>query len=134
MEVIPSAVLSINEASSATGVQLVQEGGVEKENGASYVLYRSEPWGAADTVKVMIEQYSADVSKESIKQKFDEEREKRTTAQDVEGMENCFTAFPSAYYYKDGYYIKITAGSGDTEEQKKLPKSPPTAEKFRRIS
>lgn len=119
-EVIPSAVLSINEVCSATGKQLVQEGGIGKENDASYVLYRGEPWGSADTVKVSIEQYSSSVPKENVKQRFDDDRAKRTSAEDVEGMENCFVAFPSAYYYKDGYYIKITAGSGDTEEQKRL--------------
>lgn len=118
--VIPSAVLSINEVCSATGAQLVQEGGIEQEDGTSYVLYRGEPWGSADTVKVSIEQYSDSVTKDSVKKKFDDARAKRTLAEDVEGVENCFVAFPTAYYYNDGYYIRITAGSGDTEEQKKL--------------
>lgn len=120
VEVIPSTLLTINDAISKTGTQLVQDGEIEVKDGTKSVLYRSEPWGVADTVKVSVEQYTSEVSKESIKQKFDNDRSMRADAVDVDGMENCFTAFPSAYYYNDGYYIKITAGSGSTDEQRAL--------------
>ncbi len=120
VEVMPSTLLTINEACEMTKTTLVQEGGIEKDGAASYVMYRGEPVGAADTVKISVEQYTAEVTKESIKQKFDTDHTKRTSAEDVEGIENCFIAYPTAYYYKDGYYLKITAGSGNDDTQKKL--------------
>lgn len=120
VQVMPSTLLTINEACQMTGATLVQEGGIENDGGASYVLYRGEPVGSADVVKISVEQYTSDVSKESIKQKFDNDHAKRTSAESVEGLENCFIAYPFAYYYKDGYYIKITAGSGSDDAQKQL--------------
>lgn len=123
VEVVPTTLVTIHDATAATGDNLVQEGGIEKDGDASYALYRGEPIGSADTVKIQIEQYSASVSKESIKQKFDKDKSLRPSAEDVEGMTDCFIAFPSAYYYKDGYYVKITAGSGSDDKQKSLLKS-----------
>lgn len=120
VQVMPSTLLTINEACQMTGATLVQEGGIETDGGASYVLYRGEPVGSADIVKISVEQYTNEISKENIKQKFDTDHEKRTSAETVDGLENCFIAYPFAYYYKDGYYIKITAGSGNDDTQKQL--------------
>lgn len=119
-EISPAQVLTVEDASALVGYTLVQEGDVLQEDGAKAVFYRSEPVGAKDTVKVIIHQYSTSVSKDDIKSEFTDRKAKRPKAVDVEGIPDCYIAYPSVTFYEDGYLVQIFAGSGSDDAQKTL--------------
>lgn len=84
-------------------------------------VYRSEPIGQGDPVIIEITQYSATVPKETVWYEYDNDRVMRPSAQTVEGLgEDAFVAFPSIHVFDKGCHIKITAGSGCTDEQRNI--------------
>lgn len=90
-----------------------------RDGNKATAFFRSEPIGRGDPVIVEITQYSDTVSKEEVWYEYDNNRIKRPSAQKIENMgEDAFIAFPSIHVFDRGCYIKITAGSGDTEEQR----------------
>lgn len=81
-------------------------------------FYRSEPIGQ-DPVIVEITQYTDSISKENIWYEYDNDRIKRSSAETIPELgEDAFIAFPSIHVFDRGCHIKITAGSGNTEEQR----------------
>lgn len=90
-----------------------------RDGNKSTAFFRSELIGQGDPVIIEITQYSDTVPKEDVWYEYDNDRIKRTSAQTVENMgEDAFIAFPSIHIFDKGCYIKITAGSGNTEEQR----------------
>lgn len=90
-----------------------------RDGNKATAFFRSEPIGQGDPVIIEITQYSDTVSKENVWYEYDNNRIKRPSAQTIENMgEDAFIAFPSIHVFDKGCYIKITAGSGDTEEQR----------------
>lgn len=90
-----------------------------RDGNKSIAFFRSEPIGQGDPVIIEITQCSDTVSKEDVWLEYDNDRIKRPSAQTIENMgEDAFIAFPSIHVFDKGCYIKITAGSGDTEEQR----------------
>lgn len=82
--------------------------------------YRSEPMGQ-DPVIITISQYTSSVPKENIWYEYDYDRVKRPSAEAIEALgEDAFIAYPSIHVYDRGCHIQITAGSGDTPEQRDL--------------
>lgn len=81
-------------------------------------FYRSEPIGQ-DPVIVEITQYTDSVPKENVWYEYDNDRIKRSSAEAIPELgEDAFIAFPSIHVFDRGCHIKITAGSGNTEEQR----------------
>ncbi len=117
----PEKVLTLENVSAVVSYTPVLE--KSKSGKASTALYRSEPVGKGDVVQVDVYQPSARVTEDEVKKLFNEEKEKRPKAEEVTdlGVE-AFIAIPSIHMMKDGYYVKITAGSGAGDEQKALLK------------
>lgn len=81
-------------------------------------FYRSDPIGQ-DPVIVEITQYTDSVPKENVWYEYDNDRIKRSSAEAIPELgEDAFIAFPSIHVFDRGCHIKITAGSGNTEEQR----------------
>lgn len=81
-------------------------------------FYRSEPIGQ-DPVIVEITQYTDTIPKENVWYEYDNDRIKRSSAEAIPELgEDAFIAFPSIHVFDRGCHIKITAGSGNTEEQR----------------
>lgn len=125
IQVDPTALISEQTAREITGSELILDGGASTEDdGVKTALYRTEPIGNADIVKVEVRQYSQTVSKEDIKQIFDNAKAKRPKAETIDDLGcDAYIAFPSVNIYKDGYLVTITAGSGSDDGQKNMLKS-----------
>ncbi len=121
IELDPSALLTVEQATAAVGYELTADGITADADGTKTVLYHPEPLGLADTVQVSVKQYSESVSKDSIRSEFDSDREARSDAEAVDATGvDVYIALPSIRMYYDGYYITITAGSGSDDGQKNL--------------
>jgi hypothetical protein len=115
----PEKVLTMENVSALVSYAPVLE--KSKSGKAATALYRSEPVGQGDVVQIDVYQPSARVSEDEVKQLFSEEKEKRPKAEDVSDLgAEAFIAIPSIHLMKNGYYVKITAGSGGGDEQKTL--------------
>lgn len=89
-----------------------------RDGNKATAFYRSEPIGQ-DPVIVEITQYTDTVSREDVWYGYDTDRIKRSTAESISELgEDAFIAFPSIHVFDRGCHIKITAGSGNTEEQR----------------
>lgn len=120
LEVSPTQILSVEDATNLVGYTLVQDGDVVNSDGAKAVAYRSDVRGGKDIVKVALWQQTSSVSKDSIKSMFVDKKAKRPKAIDSATIKNCYIAYPSVTFYTNGYMVQITAGSGGDEAQKSL--------------
>lgn len=95
-----------------------------KSGRAATALYVSEPQGLGDVVQIDLYQPGIRVTVEEVRKLFDTEKEMRPSAEEVLdlGVE-AYIALPAIHFMKDGYYVKITTGSGGEEEQKNLLKN-----------
>lgn len=119
-QISPEQVLPIDSAMSAVGYDLVSDGGSETD-GAKSVLYRSEPIGKHDVVRVTLYQFSDQVTKDDVSNKFYEVKDSRPSAEVIPSVgDDAFLAYPSVHVYKDGRYVQITAGSGADDSQHEL--------------
>lgn len=118
----PEKVLTLENVSAIVAYTPVLE--KSKSGKAVTALYRSEPVGQGDVVQIDVYQPGARVAEEEVRKLFDEEKEKRPKAEDVADLDvEAFIAIPSIHLMKNGYYVKITAGSGSGDEQKALLKN-----------
>ncbi len=116
----PTELISLDTVKELTGYDMTDDG-TKESDGVKSVLYRTEPIGEADTVKVEVRQYSETVAKEEIQAKFDEMRSKRSSAETIDTLGcDAYVAYPSLHFYCDGYLVTITAGSGSDDGQKEL--------------
>lgn len=118
----PDAVLPLASAVSATGAELVMaDEGIVNDNGMLTCTYVANPIGSADSVSIGIEQFSDTVTVQQIWNAYEDARVYRSDMEFVQGIgEDCYIAYPFICVYDRGCYIKISAGSGNTEEQKNL--------------
>lgn len=120
--VSPSALISTEEAAPFLSYQPYAE--TESGRKKSSVLYRSEPKGKGDTIKVEVYQPTPGFTAEAMRQQFDTNRKMRPSAAAAEGLgAEAFIAYPSIHLYTEECYIIITAGSGSDEAQTELLKS-----------
>jgi hypothetical protein len=124
-EVDPAALITAEDVASYAGYTPVKdEDSTQKSEDGAVVLYRSEPIGEKDTVKVKVIQYSASVTKDEIKERYENAKNKRSSAEEVSGIgEEAYIAFPTIHVYDRGCIIEITAGSGSDDTQKVLLKN-----------
>lgn len=118
----PDMVLPLTAASGATGTSLVMsDDGVTDDNGMLTCTYVADPIGSADPVSIGIEQFSDTVTVKQVWDSYEDARVYRSDMEFVQGIgEDCYIAYPYICVYDRGCYIRISAGSGNTEEQKNL--------------
>lgn len=118
----PDSVLSLASASSATGSSLVlSDDGIVNDNGMITCTYVANPIGSADPVSVGIMQFSDSVSAQQVWNAYEDARVYRTDMEFVQGIgEDCYIAYPFICVYDRGCYIRISAGSGNTQDQKNM--------------
>ena len=124
-QIDPVAILSPDEVYEALGYAYVPviDGGLIYHDGdwRHSMTYVSDPKGQGDSVTVTVSQYTDTVTPETVWYTFDEKRQKRSDKEGVDGLGECaYIALPSIHVYDRGCSIDITAGSGDTWEQKQL--------------
>ena len=111
--------------SDITGVTMkADKEGVTNDGSARTVVYVPNPIGSADTVTVSIEQFSESVTTNQVWADYENSRIRRKDMEFVEGIgEDCYIAYPYINVYVRGCFIRISAGSGDNDEQADLLKS-----------
>lgn len=115
----PEELITTVDVSAVAAYVPVQE--KSDSDGVETVLYRSEPVGQGDIVKVSVRQYSDSVAKDDIKAEYERAKSLRPKAEVVDGIgDDAYIAYPSVHIYRDGYHVTITAGSGSGDEQKTL--------------
>jgi len=119
---MPSDVLTISDLQKIISYSPVLET-IRNEAYEKEILYRSDPIGREDVVKVRVKQYTDVNSKDKIKEMYNSDKAFRPSSEDVVLGEGCegveaYIAFPSVHMYYDGYYVTITAGSGSDNTQK----------------
>lgn len=124
-EVNPAALITTDDVVAVAGyVPVIEESGTVRDGNMATVLYRSEPIGQHDTVKVKVTQFTDSVTKDEISKQYENAKEKRPSAEIVPSMgQEAYIAFPSIVMYDRGCMIEITAGSGAGQEQKDMLKS-----------
>lgn len=118
----PDSLITAETASSLTGTTMrMTEDGVVNDNGTLTVTYVTDPIGQGDSVSVSIRQFSDTVSSSVIWSDYEQARIKRTDMEYVEGIGGaCYIAYPYINVYDRGCHIRISAGSGNSENQKNL--------------
>ncbi|MDD6483780.1 MAG: hypothetical protein PUF72_04290 [Clostridiales bacterium] len=124
-EIDPVSILSPDEVYEALNyeyVPVIDGGLIYHDDGYKhYMTYVSDPKGQGDSVRIEVAQYTDTVTPETIWYSFDEAMQKRSDRESVEGIgEVAYIAFPSIHVYDRGCGITISAGSGDSEEQRQL--------------
>ena len=109
--------LSVEEASEITGYELIQS-----ENTKTRARFDSDPIGK-DPVILELYSYNGSNSVAKIYEMFKDKKDKRPSAEDISGMgAEAFIAYPSVTFYRDGYMVVVTAGSGADDVQAELLK------------
>ena len=121
----PDELLTADTVSDITGVTMkADKEGVTNDGSARTVVYVPNPIGSADTVTVSIEQFSESVTTNQVWADYENSRIRRKDMEFVEGIgEDCYIAYPYINVYVRGCFIRISAGSGDNDEQADLLKS-----------
>lgn len=103
------------------GTMRASDDGLVAEGNGTMVTYVTEPIGAADSVSVMIEQFSDTLTASQVWSDYENNRIKRSDAEAVSGIgTDCYIAYPYINVYHKGCYLRIGAGSGSDEYQKQL--------------
>lgn len=118
----PSQLITAEELAPLVGYQPILDGGAVKYDGnKATALYRPETLGSADIVEVTVVQYSETYPLDNVWYTYDESRMLRQSAENLfELGESAFIAYPSINVFDRGCYLKITAGSGNDDNQKNL--------------
>lgn len=120
--VMPTDIITKEDAEAAIGgnyeLKLNYDAVVCIDDNSYKASYIAEPIGSGDPVFVTVTSPSESLPESSVKELYKSGYEGRTKKKKVEGLgEEAYIAFPSINIYQNGYYIVITAGSGDTQEQ-----------------
>lgn len=116
----PDSLIPVETAASiANNTMRMSDEGIIDDGKTLTVTYVTEPIGQGDSVSVSIEQFSDTLSSSEIWSEFEANRIARTDRISVDGIGGaCFIAYPYINVYTRGCYIKISAGSGNDENQK----------------
>lgn len=118
----PDTLITEEFVSEETGVKMsAAEEGIISEGKTKSVTYMPETLGSAEPVTVSIEQFSDSLTVQQVCDDYADDRDRRTDLQIIPGIgSECYIAYPYIGIYDRGCYIKISAGSGDGEEQTNL--------------
>lgn len=116
----PDSLITVETAASiANNTMRMSDEGIVDDGKTLSVTYVTEPIGQGDSVSVSIEQFSDTLSSSEIWSEFEANRIARSDRISVDGIGGaCFIAYPYINVYTRGCYIKISAGSGNDENQK----------------
>ena len=119
-KLLPTDVISLSEAQSIVGDEytlVMKDDAVTEIGNLLTVKYLSEPEGEGDPI--FVEVRSKDGS--GLKNEFKKSYEKRTDSILVQGLaDEAYITYPSLHMYINDFYVKITAGSGSSDEQAEL--------------
>ncbi len=121
----PDELITADTVSDIVGVTLkAHPDGVTNDGSARTIVYVPNPIGSADPVTVSIEQFSDTLTTNQVWADYENSRIRRDDMEFVDGIgEDCYIAYPYINVYVRGCFIRISAGSGDDEEQKALLKN-----------
>ena len=115
----PEAVVTLEMAEEATGVNMMMTSEENYDGSARTVTYVSETTGEADPVSVRIEQFSDSLTTDQVWNDYELNRIRRSDSEIISGIgKDCYIAYPYICVYDRGCYIKIMAGSGNSQVQK----------------
>lgn len=125
VRISPDELLTADTVSDIIGVTMkAHEDGVTNDGSGRTVVYIPDPIGSEDPVSVTIEQFSESVTTDQVWADYENSRLRRDDMEFVDGIgEDCYIAFPYINVYVRGCYIRISAGSGDSEGQREILKS-----------
>lgn len=117
-KLLPTNVISLEEAQTVIGdsykLQMKNNAVVEDSNSIS-VKYLSNPAGAGDPVFIEL------FTDEDNYSKFKKSSDMRTDSIVVQGLgSQAYISYPALHIYSNDCYVKITAGSGSSDEQAEL--------------
>ncbi|MCH5209603.1 MAG: hypothetical protein J1F01_01430 [Oscillospiraceae bacterium] len=121
-EVDPASLITAEDIAANAGyTPVVEPSQTMREGNTATVLYRSEPIGQNDIVKVTVTQFTDTINYQQIYADFDQAKMSRSSAETITGVgQDAYVAFPSIHVYDRGCVIDITAGSGADDTQKSL--------------
>lgn len=121
----PENLINAENVSAITGITMkMSEDGVTNDGSARSVTYVAEPVGSADPVTIRIEQFSESLTTTQVWTDYENSRIRREDMEFIQGIgQDCYIAYPYINVYDRGCFIRISAGSGDNDEQKELLKS-----------
>ncbi len=124
-DIDPASLITVDDVAANCGyTPVVEPSGTYREGNVAEVLYRSEPIGQNDTVKVKLTQFTPTITYQTLFEQYEQNKAKRSTAELVPGIgQEAYIAFPTIHVYDRGCIIEITAGSGSDETQKTLLKN-----------
>ena len=115
-EIDPASLVTVDDVAINAGYTPVVEP-------TEVTLYRSEPIGQYDPVKVTVTQFTDTIDYQQIFAQYEQEKAARSTAEVIGGIgQEAFIAFPTIHVYDRGCLIEITAGSGSDDTQRNLLK------------
>ena len=116
----PDTLITVETAASiANNTMRMSDEGIVDDGKTLTVTYVSEPIGQGDSVSVSIEQFSDTLSTSDVWNDYEYNRITRSDQINVDGIGSaCYIAFPYINVYTRGCYIRISAGSGNDENQK----------------
>ena len=124
-KIAPDQLITVEAVSAITGLDMeVDENGVTTNGNASSVTYITNPQYSGDPVTIRIEQFSESLTTKQVWDDYEYSRIYRGDMEYIDGIgEDCYIAYPYINVYDRGCYIRISAGSGDDEEQRELLES-----------
>ncbi len=124
-EIDPASLVTVDDVAINAGyTPVVEPTEVTRDGNTATVLYRSEPIGQYDPVKVTVTQFTDTIDYQQIFAQYEQEKAARSTAEVIGGIgQEAFIAFPTIHVYDRGCLIEITAGSGSDDTQRNLLKN-----------
>ena len=119
----PEVLITATDATEVAGVPMsMSKEGSTNDGSARIVTYFPVELGSADPVTVRIVQSSDTLTPNQVWQEDDAHYNSRQgDIQVVNGIgEDCFIAYPYINIFDRGCYIRISAGSGDSEAQRDM--------------
>lgn len=121
--VMPDVLITATDATEVAGAPMSMSiDGVVNDGSARTVSYYPVELGTADPITVRIVQFSDTLSPQQILEEGDKHFASRSgDAQKIAGVgEVCYITYPYINVFDRGCYIKISAGSGDSEAQRDM--------------
>lgn len=118
----PDVLVTAVDATEVAGAEMVMTAeGVKNDGSARTVQYVPSQLGSADPITVKIEQFSDSLSTTQVWSDYENSRLTRSDMQFVNGVgEDCYLAYPYINVYDRGCFIKVSAGSGDSDAQRDM--------------
>ncbi len=122
--IMPDELITYEDAQALAEGYKLNDGEVKKFGNRLETEYLSDPIGSGDNIKVELVYYSDEYPKSAVENFYDSDRDRLLVYEDLTDIgQKAFIAFPSAFIYDSGFYVKITAGSGSNDAQGEVLKS-----------